>query len=92
MKKYGYRILKVDKSDLIYGLDQIRNDKILNKHYVNYKKTGNGTHDKLSDPSSPKNWSATDYSKDIKLKFKDTPDYKRYIYHLEKIKQKINKL
>ena len=27
MKKYGYRILKVDKSDLIYGLDQIRNDK-----------------------------------------------------------------
>ena len=92
MKKYGYKILKVNKSDLIYGLNQIKNDKILNKYYVNYKKTGNGTHDKLSDPTSPKSWSATDYSKNIKLKFKDTPDYKKYIYALEKIKQKINKL
>ena len=59
---------------------------------MKYKKTGSGTNERLSDPSDPKNWSATDYSKNIKLKFIDTPDYKRYMNNLKKIKIKINKL
>ena len=92
MKKFGYKFLKVKKTDLIHGLDKIKNDKLLNKYYLKYKKTGSGTNERLSDPSDPKNWSATDYSKNIKLKFIDTPDYKRYMNNLKKIKIKINKL
>jgi hypothetical protein len=92
MTKYGYKAIKVKKSDLIYGLDKIKKDKLLNKFYLNYKKTGDGTHERLSDPSNPKNWSATDYSKNIKLKFIETPDYKKYMNELKKIKKHINKI
>ena len=54
MKKYGYKEIKVKRSDLVFGLNKIKKDKLLNKFYLNYKKTGEGTHQRLSDPSNQK--------------------------------------
>ena len=93
----GYDARNKSNIHFIYTLDltfseSVDIDKLLNKFYLNYKKTGDGTHQRLSDPSNPKNWSATDYSKNIKLKFIETPDYKKYMNELKKIKKHINKI
>ena len=44
---------------------------------------------KDKDPTKPENWSTTDTSKNIRLKFKDTPDYKYYMKELKNITKKI---
>ena len=91
MKKYGYKLIKVNLKDLKEGLKKIENEKMLKKLFLRFKKTKKGTHKRLSDPAKPENWSATNYSKNIKLKFIETPDYKKYMNELNKIK-KIKKI
>jgi hypothetical protein len=92
MVKNDYDIIKVDQKELKKGLKHIKEDKILNKHYLKFKKYGKGTHERLSDPAKPENWSATDTSKNIRLKFKDTNEFKNYMNELKKIKQLVNKI
>ncbi len=92
MVKNDYSIIRIDQKELKKGLRYIRGDKILNKHYLKFKKYGKGTHERLSDPTKPENWSATDTSKNIRLKFKDTCEYMDYISELKKIKQLLNKI
>ena len=92
MVKNDYDIINVDQKELKKGLRYIKEDKILNKHYLKFKKYGKGTHQRLSDPAKPENWSATDFSKNIRLKFMDTSQYKNYMNELKKIKQLVNKI
>ncbi len=92
MIKNDYSLIKVDPIELKKGLKHIKEDKILNKYYLSFKKYGKGTHERLSDPAKPENWAATDTSKNIRLKFKDTSQYKDYIKELKKIKKLIIKI
>tara|TARA_B100000989_G_scaffold172513_1_gene129296 strand:+ start:1911 stop:2999 length:1089 start_codon:yes stop_codon:yes gene_type:complete len=92
MLKYNYEIIKTSKKDLKKGIEIVNEDKLLKNLYEKFLKKGIGTSKRLSDPSKPENWSAVDTSKNIKLKFIDTPDYKRYMNNLKKINIKINKL
>jgi hypothetical protein len=65
----------------------------LNKYYLNFKKYGKGTHERLSDPTKPENWMEREHTnKNIRLKFKDTSEYKNYMDELKKIKQMISKI
>ena len=91
MIKNGYQLIDTKSKDLEEGLKYIKKDKILKKYYLNFKKNGKGTNKRLSDPTKPENWSATDTSKNIRLKFKDTPDYKRYMKELKNITKIIKK-
>ena len=93
MVKNDYDIINVDKKELTKGLRYIKEDKILNKYYLNFKKYGKGTHERLSDPTKPENWMEREHTnKNIRLKFKDTSEYKNYMDELKKIKQMISKI
>jgi hypothetical protein len=92
MIKNDYDIIKVDEKELKKGLKHIKEDKILNRYYLQFEKYGKGTHERLSDPAKPENWAATDTSKDIRLKFKDTSQYKDYVNELKKIEKFVTKI
>ena len=92
MVKNNYELKKVNEKELKKGLGYIKKDKILYKYYLKFKKYGKGTHERLSDPTKPENWAATDTSKDIKLKFKDTSQYKDYKAELKKINNLVSKI
>lgn len=78
LKKFKYKILKDNPKLLSKGLNILKKDKILNKNLKLFLKNGDGCGNRLKNPSNPKNWSATDLSKNPKLKFIDTLDYKKY--------------
>lgn len=86
MKKLNYELLNYNNKLLKKGIKIIKKDKLLLKYYKKFIKDQTGTHDKLRDPSKPENWSASNYSKNLRAKFIDTTEYKNYINELRKIK------
>ena len=57
MIKNGYYLIDTTSNDLEQGLKYLKQDKILKKYYLKFK-NGKGTHERLSDPTKPENWSA----------------------------------
>lgn len=84
LKKYKYEIFDYDKNLVTKGLKIMKKNPILNKNLKKFLDYGQGTHKKLSDPTNPRNWAATDLSKNPKLKFIQTNDF--LLYKLEKKK------
>ncbi len=81
LKRFNYEIIPTTTSDLKKGLQKIRKDKFLHKNYKIFLKTGEGNYGHLKDPTKPENWGTTS-SSNLKEKFSDTKDYKKYIKYL----------
>ena len=86
LKMFNYKLIDCNHQLLSKGLKILENDKILNENFLNFKKNNLGVNKRLSDPTKPENWAASDLSKDPKAKFIDTDDYKNYIKELNEIK------
>ncbi len=84
LKRYKYEIFDYDKNLVKKGLKIMKRNPILKKNLKRFLDYGKGTHKKLSDPTNPKNWAATDLSKNPRLKFIETKDFS--FYKLEKKK------
>ena len=65
-----------------------KNNELLKKMYNDFLDKGVGTHHRERDPSNAKNWSAKDITKNVKLKFIDTNDYKLYSSEIKKIRDR----
>ena len=90
MKKIGYKIYKKNSSLYKKGLSIMNRDPLLKKRLRIFLNENKGTHEKLNNPSQPKNWSVTNNTKDktrnISKKFIDTKNYQNYLRDLKKIK------
>ena len=84
LKRFNYEIIPTTQNDLVKGLQKLRKDKLLNKNYKNFLKTGKGSNKFLKDPTKPENWGTTSRT-NLKEKFTDTHDYKKYIKYLRVI-------
>ena len=91
MKKFNYEIIPTTKDDLEKGLQIIKKDKLLKKNYDVFIKTGKGTNKFLKDPTKPENW-GTVSSTNLKEKFTDTNDYKKYIKYMKIINEEYTRL
>ncbi len=91
LKKFNYEIIPTTKNDLKKGLQKIREDKLLKKNYEVFIKTGEGANKFLKDPTKPENW-GTVSSSNLKEKFTDTNDYKKYIKYKKIINEKYTRL
>lgn len=91
MKKIGYKVYKKNPNLYKKGLRIMNRDTLLKKRLRIFLNKNRGTHEKLNDPSQPKNWGVTNNTKDkirnISKKFIDTEDYKNYLRDLKKIKK-----
>jgi hypothetical protein len=91
MKKIGYKINKKNSKLYKKGLKIMNKDALLKRRLKTFLNENKGTHEKLNDPSLPKNWSITNNTKDkvrnISKKFIDTKDYQNYLRDLKKIKK-----
>ena len=74
----------------------MRQDSLLKKRLKIFLTKNKGTHEKLNDPSKPKNWAVTDNTKrkirNISTKFINSQDYKNYLKELKIIKEEWLKL
>lgn len=91
MVKLGYKIY--DKNFPLYkkGLNIMNKDLLLRKRLNFFLTNNRATDEKFNDVKDPKNWSAN--KKNVRVKFKNTPEYKSYkkeiqLIHLES--KKIN--
>lgn len=91
LKKFNYELIPTTKHDLKKGLEKLRKDKLLNKNYKKFVSTGEGSNKFLKDPTKPENW-GTNSNSNLKLKFTDTNDYKRYVKNLKVIEEEFTHL
>ena len=91
MKKIGYKVYKKNLNLYKKGLNIMRQDSLLKKRLKIFLTKNKGTHEKLNDPSKPKNWAVTDNTKrkirNISTKFINSQDYKNYLKELKIIKE-----
>ena len=91
MKKIGYKVYKKNPNLYKKGLRIMNRDTLLKKRLSIFLNKNKGTHEKLNDPSQPKNWGVTNNTKDkirnISKKLIDTEDYQNYLRDLKKIKK-----
>ena len=90
-EKFNYEIIPTTKDDLEKGLQIIKKDKLLKKNYDVFIKTGKSTNKFLKDPTKPENW-GTVSSTNLKEKFTDTNDYKKYIKYMKIINEEYTRL
>ena len=92
LKEFGYKKINIKNKYLKEAYEVISEDKKLLKRIKNYKKNKKISSIKLRDPSNPKNWSATNYTKYPNKMFIDTPDFEKYMKDFKKIKKTIKRL
>tara|TARA_B100000886_G_scaffold293082_1_gene219148 strand:- start:236 stop:1336 length:1101 start_codon:yes stop_codon:yes gene_type:complete len=91
LKKFNYEIIPTTKLDLKKGLDKLKKDKLLYNNYKKFLKTGKGSNKFLKDPTKPENWGITSRT-NLKQKFTDTNDYRRYVKNLRVIEKEYIRL